>query len=505
MPTDRSYRKNTVITRIENVRIADGSGGEVRSGSVRFDRRILDDDGRSDEVIDGQGMLLAPGFIDAHGHSDISALASPECCGKISQGFTTEISGNCGLSPFPLSCMNRAHLEELYAGYRTPMPWHDCGEYLRHLAEHGVRLKLVPLCGHNTLRSAVAGYETRTLTSGQLAEMCRLLDKELSGGAAGLSSGLLYTPGCFSSRREITELLKCVALHGGIYATHLRSEGNMLLESLQETVEAASSAGLDKIHISHFKTAGAGNWHKLDAALALLDEAEKSGISVTFDRYPYLESMTQLSVIAEGRFSGLDDSALMRLLQEPGASEELAGMLNRDWSKTRLASTGLDDFAGYSGMTFDNIAALTGKSPSFIAAELLRRDACGCMAAFQGMSGKNLRRIIADCRCFCGTDESARPLDFSIGRSHPRGFGSLAHFWHLLAEAGISAGNIVRRLSALPAERFGLRDRGYIRPGLCADLVLLDEKNLDSCAGFTAPHTPSKGIKHVWTDGVKVF
>lgn len=494
-----------MITKLINVRIADGSGAEPQSGTICFGTTILPADTPAERVIDGGGLLLAPGFIDAHGHSDLSALAAPECFGKVAQGFTTEISGNCGLSPFPLTEFNREHLAELYANYAVPLNWGNGTEYRAALNHSRVQLKLAPLCGHNTLRAAVAGYATHRLSATQQEAMCKLLDAELAAGAIGLSSGLLYTPGCFADATELTALLRVVARHDKIYTTHLRSEGKELLESLSETIAAARTAGLSKLHISHFKTAQPANWHKLDGALKIFEQAESDGISITFDRYPYLESLTQLSIIAEGRFASLDDSALTRALQEPDAVDELAGLLRRDWSTVRLASSTLEDFAPFAGQTFDRIADARQQPPAHIAAELLRRDACGCMAAFQGMSPDNLRRIATDPRCFCGTDESARPSDYRIGHSHPRGFGSLPRFWQLLAQAGLPTGEIVRRLSAAPANRFGLSDRGCIAPGLAADLVLLDESTLNSAASFATPHLPPVGIAHVWIDGFMVI
>ncbi len=481
-----------MIYRIENVRIADGSGNEPYWGTVRFSNVILPAEGKADRVIDGQGLLLTPGFIDVHGHSDMSALASPECFTKISQGFTTEISGNCGLSPFPLTAKNKAHLEELYRIYNVPMTWRSFSGYGRRIAK--TKMRLAPLCGHNTLRAAVAGYGTKTLSPSQLDKMCRMLDDTLTAGALGMSSGLLYTPGCYSDRDELVHLMAILAKHDKIYTTHLRSEGKELLESIGETIECARSAGLKKIHISHFKTAQQANWHKLDKALELFAEAEKSGISITFDRYPYLESMTQLSVIAEGRFGMVDDSELMRLLNEPGAETELESLIHREWRNVRLVTTSLADFAGFSGMTFDRIGEELGRNPASIAVSLLRRDACNTMAAFRGMCEENLRRIVTDKRCFCGTDESARPEDYRIGRSHPRGAGSLPIFWQILKESGISTGESVRRLTSAPAERFGLTDRGRISPGKLPDLLLIDESKLSSNADFTNPHTPSGGI-----------
>lgn len=330
--------------------LADGSGAPLRRSAVLAgDGKILavePDLPRSaaERTVELGGRILAPGFIDVHGHSDLALPARPEGFGKISQGITTEIMGNCGLSAFPLTGRNREHLQELWAQYGVKLDWSDFRGWHAALSARAPKLRAEALAGHNTLRAAVAGYETETLTSAQLEEMKTLLDAELAAGAAGLSSGLLYVPGKFAPPGEIVELMRVAARRDRLYATHLRSEGNELLEALGETIDCAREAGLRRLHISHFKTAGAANWEKLDAALELLEEAQKGGIAVTVDRYPYTESMTQLSVILPGKAGDLDDSALSRLLRSTEEREKLALELAASrpaayWKTVTLVST----------------------------------------------------------------------------------------------------------------------------------------------------------------------
>ena len=499
------------ILRFTDLQIADGSGKPPYPGEllVRDDR--IADVGASvphpagETVIDGAGNVLAPGWIDSHGHSDISLLAAPEATGKVAQGITTEICGNCGLSAFPLTERNRDHLQELYAQYHIRLDWTDGDSYRARLPRH--TLRLVPLCGHNTLRAAVAGYEKRKLSAADLDRMRRILAAELDAGAAGLSSGLLYTPGCFADREEIVRLLEVVADKDKIYALHLRSEGNRLLESLAETGDAAVAAGLSRLMISHFKTAGAANFAKLPAALEWFETTEKRGVRVRCDRYPWCESQTQLSVIVPETFGILDDSALKKLLLDEAQRERLAGELRksgRDWRTVRLIWTAAPGFADAFGRTLAEIAPERGIAPEKLAVELLAADSTGCTAAFRGMSPENLRKILAMDRCCCGTDESARPEDHRIGRSHPRGFGAMPRFFRMLKELGFSTGEAVRRMSALPAEIFQLDDRGELEPGKLADLVLFAPETFDSRADFARPHTLADGVKGVWIGGVRV-
>ncbi len=488
---------------VKNTWLADGTGAPLRradvlveAGRIRAVETEIAGSAVADQIIDIRRRILAPGFIDAHGHSDLSLLARPEGFGKASQGATTEIAGNCGLSAFPLTEHNRAHLEELYRQYGISLEWSDYAGWRKALAERGARLRLHALTGHNTLRAAVAGYEQEELSGRDIDEMRRLLDHSLAAGSPGLSVGLLYVPGKFADRGELVSLLQVVAKHGKLCAVHLRSEGNALLESLEEMIDACRSAGLERLHISHFKTAGKGNWHKLDAALDLL---EHSGLTISADRYPYTESMTQLSVILPGAWSDWSDEKIQRELAQPAQQQVLARELAEArpveyWQTVRLTGTGAPGLAGYAGKTLDRIAPLLHLTPPELTVKLLAADAAGTTAGFQGMSPDNLRRILALPYTVCGSDESARPLDYSIGRSHPRGFGSLPRFLKMRLEAGASPEAAVRQVTGLPAEIFGLKDAGVIRPGLPADLTAFNPEELSGIDDFAHPHTPASGL-----------
>lgn len=490
------------MLRIENAFVADGIGREPFRASVLVDggsilavsREKLAGFSGSDTV-DAKKMVLSPGFIDVHGHSDLSLLAAPEGQSKVSQGVTTEIAGNCGLSAFPLTANNREHLSELYANYRQELDWSDYPSYCRRLRAAGIKMRLDCLCGHNTLRAAVAGYETKTLTGKQLGEMERLLGEALDAGAKGLSSGLLYIPGKFADDDEIVRLLKVVAAHNAVYATHLRSEGDLLLESLAETIECARRAGLKKLQISHLKTAGKANWGKIAAALSLIEDARKSGIEVTVDRYPYTESMTQLSVILPPPWDDLGDAEIKKRLRHPEERKLMEEALRQYrspdyWQRVRLAATDASRFRGKCGLRFSEL----GGDPVRAAVEILAADAPSSCGAFGGMSEENLRRILALDYCMPGSDGNALPADGSLGRSHPRAFGAIAKFMRLRLDATGSIPEAVERAATLPARVFSLGDRGVVAPGYAADLVLFDPDEIDSAADFSMPNAAAKGI-----------
>lgn len=496
--------------RVRNAWLVRGDGGEPRREEllVSAEEGILAAGGPfidGGEVIDGRGCFLAPGFIDAHGHSDISALAFPDCFSMVSQGVTTEIAGNCGLAAFPLTGKNREHLEALYAEYGVSLDWDDYPSYRETLRKRGCALDVIALCGHNTLRAAVAGYEKKVLSRSEVEEMKRLLALALSAGSPGLSTGLLYVPGKFAPDEEIVELMKVLARHEAVYTTHLASEGDGLLEALDRTFAMARSAGLKKVQISHFKTAGAANWGKLDEALERIRQAEAAGIRVTVDRYPYTESMTQLSVILPGAWGDMDDISLMKRLASPEDRIGLAAALRQArsadyWKTVRLVSTGAAAGRGGLGRRLSELS----EDPASFVVELLAEDAAGTCAAFSGMSPENLDRIMALDFCMPGSDGNALSRDCRV-KTHPRAFGTVPRFLRRLLEKNVPPGEVVRRACGLPAETFGLADRGLLVPGRRADLVLFDPGELEDTADFSSPASPARGIGLTMVSGKIVY
>jgi len=497
--------------RIRNVWTVKGDGSEPQKAEVlvSLDGNILAAGGPfigCGEVVDGNKRILSPGFIDAHGHSDISVLAYPEGFSKASQGVTTEIAGNCGLSAFPLTDENREHLEELYANYNYPFTWSDFTSYRKALEKRACSPDVIPLCGHNTLRAAVAGYEKKTLSSSQLSLMKELLLRSLSAGSPGMSTGLLYVPGKFATDGEIIELMKVLAATGKIYASHLRSEGDQLLESLENTLFCARQAGLKKLQISHFKTALPQNWHKLSAAIEMILQARSEGMEVTVDRYPYTESMTQLSVILPGDWGDMDDISIKKKLQSQEERLELVKLLEQEktadyWKRVRLASTGADKYRQYCGKLLCEISEF----PAETVVELLAADAPGTCGAFSGMSSENLDRILQLDFCMPGSDGNALPGDYSAGRAHPRAFGTLPRFMRKLLDLNIPLGEAVRRATGLPSRTFGLADRGLLEAGKRADLTLWDPDELTDTADFASPHSPARGIIFTMCSGNIVY
>ena len=497
-----------------NVLLADGTTRKAFPGEVLLSgEKILFAGEKGKHVfpccrkIDGKGLVLAPGFIDAHTHSDISLFASPEAYSSVFQGVTTLVAGNCGLSPFPVATEEvREHLNTLYAKYEEKILWKDFAQYAALLQKRGPAVNVLSLCGHNTLKACVCGYDGKKRTGKEaLSRMGMLLEETLAQGAGGFSTGLLYMPGKTSAKEELLFLMGVLKRSGRIYATHLRSEGKFLVEALQEAIFLASH-GSGKLHISHLKTAGKENWKKLSCVFAEMEEARAKGLSVSADRYPYTTSASSLSLVLPGEYDTLTDSAIReKLSRDKEERNRLARLLDdssRDWEKVLLADTALAEMKPFRGQSIAYIAQKKASTPGKTVLEILAEDAPNAMGAFRGMSGENLQKILQKDFVCCGSDETTRPPDDSLGRSHPRGFGSFPVFFRMLREAGFSLEEAVAKLSALPARIFSLEKRGLVRSGYFADLVLFDPEKYDSKADFSNPHALAEGVKKVFVNGV---
>jgi N-acyl-D-amino-acid deacylase len=499
---------------IKNSSIIDGSGNPAFNADVLVvDDRIIEVKSNITiqpdcKVIDATGLTLVPGFIDCHAHSDLSLTAAPKAEGKISQGITTEINGNCGLSAFPATELNCDHLQALYKRYNRPVNWNSFSEYAETINECHPAINSAFLVGHNSLRAAIRSYEEGEASATEITAMVELLRNCLDAGAAGLSLGLLYTPGCFADTDEIIALMRVAAEYEKVCTVHLRSESRELIEALLETIGMAGKAGIKRLHISHLKTGGKANWHKLPEVMDIIS-SPPTGMRITFDRYPYIESMTSLSTVLPEPYNELDDVSLQRELQAgPKLYKRILISLNQfdaeRWRSVRLVGSQADFCQALFGQSLIDGAEKLGLTPAEFCLNILREDAVNAMAAFKGMSGRNMMSIIADARCCCGSDETARPFTYELGRSHPRGFGSFPKFFRLLHDA-MSTERIIRKMTSLPAIIFQLRERGIIRPGYYADLVLIDPDEYASLADFSEPHTPATGVYKVWVNGQLSF
>ena len=508
--------------------IVDGTGKPAYQGDILVDGdRIKDVDAsavrlRSStstyETIDATGAIVSPGFIDAHTHSDAYLVIEPDAPSKITQGITTELNGQCGGSVAPR--YGEARLSSDWAAILSDrLTWRSLAEYREVLECAKPAVNTVQFIGHNTLRSSVVGYAGRAATADEQREMERLLAASLDDGGWGLTTGLIYQPGKYSTPDEVIALAKVAAAKGGYYATHMRSEGDRIFEAIDEVIELVKATGI-RAEISHLKTSGRKNWHKIDAVLEKIETAMNKGLLLGSDRYPYCAAGTDLDIVlpdwaqeggAPAEMVRLEDAGLRaRIVEEINASD-------RDWSEVMIGGTWDPDNKPYSGKLVsdclqDEASSARSSSgsrgsrmtPGELITSILERDGCKTGAFFFGMSEENLVKIYSRPWIVPGSDASLRAPWGPLGKDHPhpRAYATMPEFYRRVRELGFSREETVARMTSAIADRFGIRGRGRIERGAFADLVVWNEAEFKAKATFTDPHQFTGGVKTVMTNGV---
>ena len=476
--------------------------------------------GHADSEIDASGCLVTPGFIDSHAHSDAYLLIEPDAPSKLSQGITTEINGQCGGSVAPR--YGAARLSSDWAsmtypgGDGTPGPtWRSMAEYRALLDQVRPAINTVQFVGHNTLRSSVIGYDPVRATPETLREMENLLARELDDGGWGLTTGLIYQPGKYSDAAEVTSLARVAAAHGGFYATHMRSEGDAIIEAIDEVLDLVRATGI-RAEISHLKTSGKRNWGKIDDVLAKIERAIDAGELLGSDRYPYCAAGTDLDVVFPDWAGEGGVVAEIKRLADPATRARIAAEIDaqdRDWSTVMIGGTWSEETSQCSGQRINELVSrwrATGPAtPGTLICSILAADACRTGAFFFGMSEDNLQKIFSRPWIVPGSDASLRAPWGPLGKDHPhpRAYGTMPRFFRMLTgrvegHARIcSREEAIKRMTSVPAERFGIRDRGVIRPGAYGDITVWNEDMFRETATYTSPHSFCEGVEAVMVNG----
>lgn len=500
--------------------VVDGSGRKAFLADVGLQGKIIKFIGkigntRALKVIEARGLVLAPGFIDVHNHTDVQLLVCPTADSLVRQGITTVVGGNCGSSRFPftpemLEEENRYLKNEL----GIEADWKDLAGFFRRLSAQRIGINYATLVGQGTIRAAVVGYSDRKPLAGELRRMKELVAMAMKQGAFGLSTGLEYAPGSFASTDELIELASVLRDFNGVYATHMRDEEDKVLEAVDEAIEIAEKAGVG-LQISHLKVGYPRNWNKIEALLEKIDRAVEKGIRVTADVYPYTAFATGLSIffplwVREGKkedFLGrLRNPDLQgRLRQAIEEAEKNVG----SWDRVLISAVRTPKNRPLEGMSILQAAELQRKDIfAFIRDLLLEEEGQVSMVCF-AMSEENLRKIIKHPLTFICTDgelTSTRGI-LSRGKPHPRYYGSFprAIAEYVRKEKLLPLEEMVRKMTSAPAARFGLRRRGLIKEGYYADLVLFDPEKIQDRATYAAPHRYPDGISCVLVNGQVVF
>jgi N-acyl-D-amino-acid deacylase len=464
----------------------------------------------AETVIDARGMAVCPGFIDTHAHSDFTIVADPRAEGKLSQGITTEINGNCGMSAAPLYNQVYERREEDLRELGIRERWSTLGEYFLVLERREIAINTAFLVGHGNIRGGVVGYDNREPSRKDTERMIGLLNEALEQGAIGLSTGLIYPPGVYSGTEELVRLAAELRAADLIYASHMRSEGNMLLEAVEEVLRIGREAGV-KVHVSHLKTAGERNWGKADGVISLLERAALSGVRVTCDRYPYVASSTDLdSLLPSWTYEGGNAEELRRLTNTEERSKITAEIREQSqssgyWEKVIVSSVVLEEDRWMEGKTIAEISRTRGKDELETVFDILIDEKLRVGAIFLSMAEENLRKFLALPFCMVGTDSSARCFEGPTkqGKPHPRGFGTFPRLMgkYVREEELFSLTVAIHKATALAAGTFGLTGRGTLKAGNFADIVVFDPEAIGDRATFRDPFQKSAGISFVLVNG----
>lgn len=485
---------------IEDGRIVALETGDALSGAVAA------------VEIDATGKVVTPGFIDIHTHSDRTVLINPRMESKLRQGVTTEVGGNCGSGVAPAQGEAVAGDED-----EETRTWPTLAAYLDGVQRAGIAGNYATWAAHGILRAGTVGYAMRPATSDELAGMRRLLRESLEAGAFGLSTGLIYVPSGYADTAEIAGLAEVVREYDGVYTSHIRNESGALLEAVDEALEVGRRAGVP-VQVAHHKAAGRANWGAVERSLALMDRARAAGTDVTCDQYPYVASSTGLSsILPKWALEGGRDALASRLSDTATRRTIRAAMLEerpewgtlvegQGWHGILIARCRAEP--ALQGRLVGEIAVERSVDPFDLAFELLlaNKGVVGCV--FFSMCETDVQTVMRWPHTMIGSDASSAAPYGALGRGkpHPRAYGTFARvLGRYVRELGILRWeDAIHKMTGMPAARLGLRERGLLRRGQWADVVVLDPHTVLDAATFVDPHRYARGVEHVLVNGVQV-
>ena len=505
--------------------ILDGSGSPWFAGSVAVKGGKIADLGRlpnasARRVIDATGLMVAPGFIDLHSHSDYTLLVDGTAQSKIRQGVTTEILGESS-SAGPVLGPAAAELDRALQPLGIRRDWTTLGGYFARLERQGVSVNIASYVGSGQVRECVFGSENRAPTAEELEEMKALVAQAMREGAMGLSSGLIYPPNMFAKTDELIELAKVAAPYGGIYATHIRGEGTHGIQAIDEAIAISEQAGLPA-HVFHFKMDGRVNWGRMVEQIRHIQAARDRGVDITVDQYPYIAAMTGLEMCLPPKYLEGTSEQIVARLKDPQARAEirkaiatgLPGWEDNEvksvggWHGVLVASFQKPENKKYEGKRMDEVAKLMGKDPLDALCDLLITEGGSADAIYFSMSEQDVRLAMQQPWVGVGSDGTAVSPEMTFaGKPHPRFYGSFPRVlgYYVREQKVLPLAEAIRKMTSFSAQIMGLTDRGLLRPGMAADITLFDPATVADKATFENPLQYAVGIPYVIVNGVVVI
>lgn len=516
-----SYSQNDIV--IVHAHILDGSGSPWYEGSVAIKGGKIAEIGRignrsARRTIDAKGLIVAPGFIDLHSHSDFALLADGKAESKIRQGVTTEILGESE-SAGPVLGPAIPPLDKELATMGLKRTWGTLGEYFTTLQKHGMAVNVASYVGSGQVRLDVMGNVNRAPTPAELDQMKTLVDQAMRDGAIGLASGLTYPPNAFAKADELVELAKVAARYGGIYTSHIRDEADHEPEALREAIEIGERGELP-VHILYFKIAAKQNWGKTGQMSAILQSARDRGLDITADQYPYTAAMTGLQMTLPTKYLEGTHQEVIDRLRDPAAREEIRNLIETGaegwenhvqgsggWHGVMVASVQQPKNKQYEGKRMDDVAQMMGRDPVDALCDLLISEETFPHAIYFLMGESDVRAGLQESWMGIGSDGTAvNPEMKFMGRPHPRFYGTFPRVLgvYVREQKVISLPDAIRKMTSLPSQITGLSDRGLLRPGMAADITIFDPATVADRATFEDPSQYPIGIPYVIVNGVVI-
>jgi len=507
---------------IMNGRIVDGTGNPWFYGdiAIRGDRIVkvgYVGPGRAIRRIDASGMIVAPGFIDMLGQSELNLLIDPRAESKVFQGITTEVTGEGG-SPAPLNDYILKENEPFFKHFNIIADWHTLAEYFSRLQRSRAAINLATYVGATQVRQYVLHDENRAPTAAELDEMRKLVAQAMEDGAVGISTSLVYAPAFYAKTEELIELAKVASRYGGVYATHMRNESNAIMPALDEAIRIGTEANIP-VEIFHLKMAGKPNWGKMRDVIAKIEGARARGLDITADQYPYVAGATSLGAAVPPWSHEGGTAKFVERLKDPATREKLKQEMrtpSNNWENFFLGAGGGEgilissvlnrELAKYEGKRINEVARMMGKKDEIDALfDLLIADNAQTSMIIFLMSEEDVKLALRQPWVSVGVDHGAVALTgpLSEGKAHPRGYGAFPRILgrYVRDEHVLTLEEAIRKMTSLAANRVHLADRGLLKPGFFADVVVFDPQRIHDVATFEDPNRLSAGMQYVLVNG----